>query len=301
MQRAQGASRVSTNFSPASVRSTFLAGLAGLAAARIWTLAYGLRRNRTARFLSGFWLGREPSPRWEKRADLFLGKRTLDAGLAGGPDDRLDLVRVDDPGNVRVGHLCAGQAVVLLEAGGPVVGPVDLVEGGKGRLGPDAEPANVAAGGELEQVEAVHAGDLDAGDVAKGLRDALVLVVDDERAAALAVAAAAHLALAGAELARVGDLGHVGVGFKRLEERDGLLGLLDRLDGVANDHGHLLHALDPVAAGEDERGDGGGGNGRDDGVALLVLVRLDVPAPPRLGRRKHPPAPAHVAKRGLFA
>jgi hypothetical protein len=38
-------------------------------------------------------------------------EHTLGNGLAGGADDRLDLVRVDDAGDVRVGDLGEGHAV----------------------------------------------------------------------------------------------------------------------------------------------------------------------------------------------
>ena len=48
------------------------------------------------------------------------------------------------------------------------VGAEDGVERREGRLGPDDEAARVAAGGELEEVEAVDVGELDARDVAEG-------------------------------------------------------------------------------------------------------------------------------------
>lgn len=61
-------------------------------------------------------------------------------------------------------------------------------------------PADVATRGKLEEVEAVHGGDLNASQVAEGLEGTLVLVDNDQRALALDVAAVAHLAAAVAEL-----------------------------------------------------------------------------------------------------
>ncbi|WVY98782.1 hypothetical protein V8G54_030933 [Vigna mungo] len=54
-----------------------------------------------------------------------------------------------------------------------------------------------------------------------------------------------------------------------------------------------------MAAGKDERRDGGGRDGRDNGVALLVDVDLAVPAAPDLGRGKHAATSAHVAEGSL--
>lgn len=72
----------------------------------------------------------------------------------------------------------------------------------------------MASGGQGEQVEAVHAGRLHAGEVAEGAVDALGLLVDDQGAAALHVAAVPHLALAGADL-----LGVLHLGDKRRQDK----------------------------------------------------------------------------------
>lgn len=61
----------------------------------------------------------------------------------------------------------------------------------------------MSSGGKGEEVEAVHASRLHAGEVAEGAVNSLRLVVDHKGAAALHVAAVPHLALTGADLLRI--------------------------------------------------------------------------------------------------
>ena len=139
-------------------------------------------------------------------------------GTLGGVDHGLDLVGVDDTGEVGVDHGGRGDALAVLS--------VDGVEGLEGALGPDAEAAHVSSGGELEEVEAVDVAELDAGEVAEGLLDAVVVGVDDQRTATEGVAAVAHLALAGADPLGIGGLLDVGEGADGGEDVLGGRGLL---------------------------------------------------------------------------
>ena len=189
--------------------------------------------------------------------------------------------------------------VVLLVDGRLVKGTEDLVKEGEGTLGPDDEAAEVTTGRELEEVESPDVDELNTRDVAERLDDALVLVIDDKRAAALAVTAVPELALARTELAGVGHLDNVRVRLEALEESDSLLGLGERLGLAGDDEGDLLDLLDAVATGQDERRESGRSEGGDDGEAALVLVHLDVPLAPGLGRREHATTTAHVTERGL--
>lgn len=79
----------------------------------------------------------------------------------------------------------------------------DTIQSLKGILGPDNEAADVTTRGKLEKVQSLHRADVDTRDVAEGLRNAIILVVDNERATANDVAAVAHLANTSADLARV--------------------------------------------------------------------------------------------------
>jgi len=158
---------------------------------------------------------------------------------AGSLDDRLDLVRVDDAGNVGVLNLGLGKVVVDLGLRALRVGAVDLVELLKGGLGPDDEATEVTTRGELEEVQVLNRGSLNTRDVAEGLLDTVVLAEDDEGATALDKATVAGLADAGTELLAVLDTLDVSVGGNELEESDGILGLGERLGTSANDEGNL--------------------------------------------------------------
>lgn len=240
-----------------------------------------------------------------------MQKRTLLDGLTGGSDDRLDLVRVDETGDVSSRDLGGREADKNCQFDNMAVSRtnknplearlllVDRVEGGNGRLGPDDESTNVTTRGELEEVEGLNGAGLDTGDVLESPDDTLVLGVDDEGTPPLPVPPVPHLTLTGPDLPRVGNLGDVGVGSDSLEELDSSLGLVGGLDGRREDEGDLLDLLDPVASGEDKRGKSRGSEGRSNGVSSLVLVHLDVPLPPGLGRGEHSTTSAHVTESGL--
>ena len=154
----------------------------------------------------------------------------------------------------------------------------------------------MSTGGELEEVEAVDVAELDAGEVAEGLLDTVVVGVDDQRTTTEGVAAVAHLALAGTDLLGVGGLLDVGEGTDRGEDVLGGRGLLGGLNGVVEDEGDLGDLVDAVSTGHDEGGDSGGGEGRGDGVTLLGGVDLLMPLAPGLGGVEHTSTTAHVAE-----
>ncbi len=189
--------------------------------------------------------------------------------------------------------------VVLLMYSCLIEGTKDIVKESKCSLSPDDKATDVTTRCELEKVEMADVDNLNARQVAECLDDATVLIEDHERTAALAMAAITHLSLTSATLARVGHLDDVTVCMKGLEKGNGLLGLFEGLDRIADDEGNLLDLLDTVAAREDERRKRGSGKGRDRRKAALVLVHLDVPSAPGLRRGEHATTAAHVTERGL--
>jgi len=229
-------------------------------------------------------------------AGLGEGGGLLGGELLGG-EGAADFLGADDAGDVVVGDHGGGEDEATLDLGLLGEGAEDLVELLEGGLGPDDEAAEVTTGGEVEEVQGVDVGGVEAVDVAESAGAVGVAVGEDEHGAtAVDVAAVAALATAGADLAGVGDAGDVVHGLGVFEEGDGLLGLGVVLDGVVDDEGDFGDVLDLVAAGLDEGGDGGGGEGGDDGVALLVVVDLAVPAAVGLGGSEHTSATAHVAE-----
>ena len=152
---------------------------------------------------------------------------------------------------------------------------------------------------ELEEIERIHRASFDAGNVFERSGDTLVLVVNNKRTSPLPVPPVPHLSFTGPSLSRIGDLGDVGVRGEGLEEVDSGFGLADRLNGGRDDEWHFLDLLNSVTSSENQRRESRRSHGRGDGVSLLVLVDLDVPFPPSLGRGKHSSSSAHVSKGGL--
>ena len=93
-----------------------------------------------------------------------------------GSDDGLDFVGVDESGQVGVLEEGSLEDVSLLADSGGGQGAENVVESLEGGFGPDDESAEVASGGELEEVESVDVADFDSGNVAGGLGDQSVFV-----------------------------------------------------------------------------------------------------------------------------
>lgn len=293
----------------------------------------GSALGATGRLLAELLLGESSSVGVEAEHDLLVAEGVLlldgdalGAGLAlGGAEHGLHLGGVDQTADVGVGDQVGGQVEVLLEGGRGGGGAVDLVEGLEGGGGPDDEAAEVATGGELEQVQGEDVAGLNTGDVAEGADELLAVglgVVDDQGAAALAVAAVTQLTLTGAGLLGLVDLDQLGAGAKGLQESDGGPGLGEggTLEGLGlNDQGDLGDVGDAVTAGEQERGDGrsgqsGGGSKASvfqsiSSITLtfsfsemdipLVHVDLLVPLAPHLGGSEHATGTALVTEGSL--
>jgi len=237
---------------------------------------------------------------------LLLGEGTLGNGTAtDGAEHGLDFRGVDDLAEIGLLHDGRGEEEVLLEGRGLGGGAIDLVEGSESRGSPDDEAAEVAAGGELEEVEGVDGGGLNTGDVAESESELLAIlvgVVDDEGAATLAVTTASELTLTSAELAGVGNLLDIGTGSDLLEERDGGGSLGDGTVGEGSggdDEGDLRDGGDVVAAGHQQSGAGGGSESRGSSETLLAKVDLDVPLAPDLGGSEHTTGTALITEGSL--
>jgi hypothetical protein len=184
---------------------------------------------------------------------------------------------------------------------GPVEGAKHLVKVSKCALGPYDEATNVATWCKLKEVKATDVDYFNTRKVAERFDNTTVLVVDNERTAALAVTAIAHLSLTRAKLSRVRNLYNVAVRTKGPEKCNGLLCLLEGLNGITDDQGNLLNLLNAMSTSENQRGKCRGCESRNCSEAALVLVHLDVPSAPGLCRSEHPTTAAHIAKRCLIA
>jgi len=157
----------------------------------------------------------------------------------------------------------------------------------------------VSSRGELEKVQAANLDEVDTGEVAEGLHDAVILVVDHKGTTTQNMATVAELSLTAAELARASRLLDIFVGTDRLQGGNGLLGLVERLGRVVNNARDLLDLSDGVSTGHHKGREGRSSQSRGDGVTLLVGVDLLVPLAPSLGRGEHATLAAHVSEGGL--
>ena len=184
-------------------------------------------------------------------------------GLEGWAEDVLNFIGLDDGIDVLVVHDGAWDDEALL-------GLVDGVESLEGGLGPDGEAAWGAGWGELGESKSADWEDVNTWDVAEGLSNAGVLVVDNEWALAGLVSRAAELALGGAVDLAVDDALNIAINANLLEEFDSIMGALDLLSSISDNDRNFLDLTKDVAAGLDEWDDGGGSDGRSDSIAALL-------------------------------
>jgi hypothetical protein len=230
---------------------------------------------------------------------LLLGEGSLVNLVTLGASNRLNFVRVDETGDVRVGDDVGGKNIVLLEGSRGLVGTVELVEKSESASGPDDETTNVTTGSELKQVQVADVDNLNTGKVAESLGDTIVLTIDNEGSTALTVAAVTDLTNTSTELARVGNLNDISVGVEGLEKSNSFLGLGESLNLVGNDKRNFLDLLNAVTAGQHKGGKCRSSQSRNGSESLLVLVDMHVPLAPGLGRSEHTTRSAHVTKSGL--
>jgi len=203
---------------------------------------------------------------------------------------------VEEFGEVGVGHF--GLRQVVADFGRGALGPsaVKSVQFGDGAFRPNAESADVTAGRQVQKIQLFHVQHGDAGNIAEGFSDSVVAVVNDARSQFHDAAPVPHLSLSGAHSLALAHLLHVRPGFQRSKNADGLFGLGDGFDAVVDDQRNFGNLLDFVTFGHDQRRNAGGGDGRRHGESLLVGVDAVMPAAPRLRRREHSAAAAHVAE-----
>lgn len=196
----------------------------------------------------------------------------LVGGLGGllVPDGRLDFVRVDDSGEVRVGDLVVRDGPV---AGGSLVSSVDAVELLESTLSPDDESSDVSSGGELEEVESGDVDGLDTGDVPEGSDQGHIsAAIDNKRSSSGSVPSVSVFAVSSSDLDSVSNLLDITESSDVLKELDGLLGPLDGLGTVVDDEGEFGDLVNSVSSGLHQGEDGGSSNGGGDGELLLLDV-----------------------------
>lgn len=235
--------------------------------------------------------------------DTEVGKRVLLAESwllsLGSTENRLNFVGVDDTVEVRVDDLSVWETVINLVLSSLLVCSVERVELFDGSLGPDDKSSDVSSWSEGEEVKSVNIGKFDTGDVSESLGQGRLSVVDDQRTASLNVSAVSELTLTGSDLAGVDSSFDIAVSVEGLKDLNGLLGLLNINNIVSENERNLRDLLNSVSSGHHEGNRSRGGQSRDNGVSLLVLVDLSVPSAVCLSGGEHTTSTAHVSEGSL--
>jgi len=161
------------------------------------------------------------------------------ARFLGSTENTLDLIALEESGQISVGHLGHGKIVMALLSGLTLPGTVDLVQLLESRLSPDTEATNVTTRGNLQEIEARHIEKCDAWDVTEGLTDTIILVVDDHGTTTLDSSAVTHLTLSGSESLAGLNLFNICPCLQFLKEDHCFFGLLKFLNLVAKHEWYL--------------------------------------------------------------
>jgi len=219
----------------------------------------------------------------------------VELGLLGAQDG-LDLVGVDDPGDIGVLHHLPGEGVTLLLGGTFLVGTEEFLAPLLLTLGPDTEPTEGTTGGELEEVQPFDAAEVDTGDVPEGLLDTLIGLVDNKGTEPHGVPPVSNLTPTLPDLLGLLNLLEFFFAAELGQELDLILGLLDGLLLVGDNKRHLRDGLDPVTPLHNQGLDTGLGDLLSELVPLLGGVDLPVPLPPLLEGLEHTTTPTHVTE-----
>jgi hypothetical protein len=229
---------------------------------------------------------------------VLLGLVVHANGGLDGAELGLNLVRVDDSGEVGAVNGVTLELVSTLLGSLLGVSAEDVVELGEGVGGPDHQSSNVTTGGELEEVESVDVASVNTGEVPGASLDVRVTVsIDDQGSLAHGESGVAVLSLSVSHLLGFADSVEVLLGTELVEDGEETTGggSVERL----GDEGELGDIVDTVTTGHDERSASGGGEGGSDGVSLLVGVDLSVPFSPDLEGSEHATLAALVTEGGL--
>ena len=112
---------------------------------------------------------------------VLVGGLSSKRGSADGAEFALDLVRVDDSGEISASHHASVELIATLFDTLLSVGSEDLVEVSEGILGEDDESAEVTTWGKLKQVKSVDAASIDSREVSGGsLEEGVLVSVNEE-------------------------------------------------------------------------------------------------------------------------
>lgn len=190
---------------------------------------------------------------------VFVGGSCAIVSLSLSAELGLNLVRVDDSGEVSACHHVTVELIARLLNTLNSVGSENSVEGGERILGEDHESAEVTSGSELEEVESVDTAGVDSGQVTGGsLEEGVLVSVNNKGTLSNGEAGVSHLVLTSASLVASGvNEGSGGTDFvEDVEESFGGVNVKR-----VNNEGKLGDGIDVVTTGKNERSAGAGSEG----------------------------------------
>jgi hypothetical protein len=229
---------------------------------------------------------------------VLLGLIVSSGGSSDGTELGLNLIRVDNSGEVSAFHGSSVEVVSSLLNTSLGRGTEDVIESTEGRRSVDDESSEVTTGGEHEEVKSVDVASINSGHVSSVLGDVgVVVVVDNEGTLSHGESGVSHLTLTVSHGLGGTDSGEIGTGTVRDEGGEHGGGGLSGVD-VGN-KGELGDGVGSVSSGENEGSASGGSEASSDGVSLLVGVNLSVPFSPGSERGEHASLSAHVTEGSL--
>ena len=229
---------------------------------------------------------------------VLLGLVVDSDGGGLGSEFGLNLVRVDDSGEIGAGHHWSveGPSGFLGRWGSE--GTEDAVEGFEGLLGEDEESTEVTTWSELENVKSVDVASFNTWEVSGGLLDGILfVVVDDEWSLSHDISGVSVFSGTSLDLLGSSDLGEVVTNSEVKEGGEHGLGVWE--GQVVDDEWEFRNIFDVVTSGHDEWGACGGSDGRCNSGSSLLNINLSVPFSPDLEWSKHSSLSAHVTESGL--
>jgi len=210
----------------------------------------------------------------------------------------LNLIGVNDSGDISAVHHWSIQSVSLLLLGDVGWGSEDRVEGLESVLGEDDESSEVTSWGELEDIESIHVASVNTWQVSGGLLHTEgVVSVDEEWTLSHDVSRVSVFSSSLSDLLGLSDLGEIVTSSEVLEGLEDGLGVWK--SKVVNDKWELWDSIDVMTSSHDEWGASGGSEGGGNGMSSLSDVGLCVPFSPDLKWSEHSSLSAHVTESGL--
>jgi len=210
----------------------------------------------------------------------------------------LNLIGVDDSGEISALHDSSVESVSLLLGGGIDEIAKDGVESGEGGFSVDNKSAEVTSRGELQNVESVDVANINTGDVSSGLGNVVIIIaINEEGTLSHDISRVSVFANTGSDFLGGSDLVEIIRDTELIEDLEEIGGLL--LVEAIDNHGELSNILDRVSTGHNERSASGSSKGRGNSVSSLGDVALGMDLSPDLEGSKHTGLSSHVTEGSL--